>query len=396
MDETKVKDEKKDKKRVSLQFILLLGIVSLFGDITYEGARSVAGPYLASLGASALAVGFVGGIGEFLGYALRLVSGFVADRTKAYWPLTIIGYGLLCAIPLMATANNWALAALFLILERAGKGIRAPARDAILSHATKQVGRGLGFGIHEAVDQIGAFIGPLLFSAAAFYKGGYREGFIILSIPAILCLVTLFIGRVKVPAPVEMEEGDSQERSEADGGLPRAFWVYGLFSFLAVAGLVNFQIISFHLKVQSVISDAQIPLLYAFAMGMDALCGLLFGRIYDKVGLISLAAVPLLTIPIPITALSFSPYLAIISMVLWGAVMGVHETIMRAAVADITSISKRGRAYGIFNTFYGGAFLAGSAATGWLYEYSLTAIVLFTLVLEGAALIIILRWRKDL
>ena len=183
-DETKVKNEKKEKKkRVALQFIFLLGIVSLFGDITYEGARSVAGPYLPSLGASALAVGLVGGIGEFLGYALRLVSGFIADRTKAYWPLTIIGYGLLCAIPLMAITNNWALAALFLILERAGKGIRAPARDAILSHATKQVGRGLGFGIHEAIDQIGAVIGPLIFSAVAFSRGGYREGFMILSIP---------------------------------------------------------------------------------------------------------------------------------------------------------------------------------------------------------------------
>jgi MFS family permease len=384
------------KKRIALQFIFLLGIVSLFGDITYEGARSIAGPYLGTLGASAAAIGIVAGLGEFLGYVLRLASGYVADRAKAYWPLTILGYGMLCAIPLMAFAGQWHLAALLLILERMGKGIRAPARDAILSHATKQVGRGLGFGIHEAVDQIGAVIGPLIFSAVALLTGGYREGFFILWIPALLCMATLLLGRAKVPAPVQLEasEEEVQNQCETDRKLPKIFWLYGLFAFLSVAGFANFQIISYHFKLHSVVSDTQIPLLYAIAMGIDAVVGLLIGRMYDRVGLSCLAAVPLLTLPIPFLAFAHSYSFAVLSVVLWGAVMGIHETVMRAAIADLTGIEKRATAYGLFNTIYGGAWFLGGAVTGLLYDYSILSLFLFTLVMEAVSVLVFLRMKN--
>jgi MFS family permease len=384
------------KKKIALQFIFLLGIVSLFGDITYEGARSIAGPYLGMLGASAAAVGLVAGLGEFLGYVLRLASGYVADRAKAYWPLTILGYGLLCAIPLMAFAGQWHLAALLLILERMGKGIRAPARDAILSHATKQVGRGLGFGIHEAVDQIGAVIGPLIFSAVALVTGEYREGFLILWIPALLCMATLLLGRARVPSPVQLEasEEEVKDRCETENKLPKIFWLYGLFAFLSVAGFANFQIISYHFKLHSVVSDTQIPLLYAIAMGIDAAVGLLIGRMYDRVGLLCLAGVPLLTLPIPFLAFTHSYSLAVMSMILWGAVMGIHETVMRAAIADLTGIEKRGTAYGLFNTIYGGAWFLGGAVMGLLYDYSILSLFLFTLVIEGVSILVFLRMRN--
>jgi len=386
------------KKKIALQFILLLGIVSLFGDITYEGARSIAGPYLGMLGASAAAIGLVAGLGEFLGYALRLASGFIADRAKAYWPLTILGYGLLCAIPLMAFAGQWHLAALLLILERMGKGIRAPARDAILSHATKQVGRGLGFGIHEAVDQIGAVIGPLIFSAVALYTGSYREGFIILWIPALLCMATLLLGRAKVPSPVELESSaeEVQNQYKPEKKFPKIFWLYGLFAFLSVAGFANFQIISYHFKLHSVVSDTQIPLLYAIAMGIDAVVGLLIGRIYDRVGLLCLAAVPLLTLPIPFLAFTHSYSFAVISVILWGAVMGIHETVMRAAIADLTGIEKRGTAYGIFNTIYGGAWFLGGTVMGLLYDYSILTLFVFTLVMEGISVMLFFSMKKGL
>jgi len=386
------------RKRIALQFILLLGVVSLFGDITYEGARSIAGPYLGMLGASAAVVGLVAGLGEFLGYVLRLASGIIADRAKAYWPLTIVGYGLLCAIPLMAFAGQWHVAALLLILERVGKGIRAPARDAILSHATKQVGRGLGFGIHEAVDQIGAIIGPLIFSAAAFYTGGYRQGFVILWIPALLCMIVLLVGKAKVPSPVALETIQEEVQEELDRGkrLPKVFWLYGLFVFLSVAGFANFQIISYHFKLHSVISDSQIPLFYAIAMGTDAVAGLLIGRIYDKVGLLSLAALPLLTLPVPFLAFTQSYFLAVISVVLWGAVMGMHETIMRASIADLTRIERRGTAFGIFNTIYGGAWFLGGAVMGLLYDFSLPLLLLFTVVMEVLAGGLFLIMKKEI
>lgn len=292
---------RKDQKKIAFQFIFLMGVVSLFGDITYEGVRSIAGPFLSGLGASAAMVGLVAGIGEFVGYALRLASGYFSDRTKAYWPVTILGYGLLCFIPLLAFADYWQVAALLIISERIGKGIRTPARDAILSHATKQVGRGLGFGIHEAMDQIGAIIGPLIFSAVFFLKGGYRQGFTILWIPALLCVATLLAARIRVPSPVDLEANGKIEEKGRNRNvrLPLTFWFYGLFISFSTAGFASFQIISYHFKALGVVSDSQIPIFYAIAMGVDALVGFIIGKTYDKVGLASLMTIPLLTIPFP-------------------------------------------------------------------------------------------------
>jgi len=363
-------------------FIILLGIVSLFGDVTYEGARSVAGPYLATLGASASIVGLVAGIGEFVGYALRLASGYLVDRTKAYWPLTFIGYGLLLSIPLLAFAGYWQLAAVLIILERMGKAIRSPARDTMLSYATKEVGRGWGFAVHEALDQIGAVIGPIVFSLVFLFHGGYREGFTLLWIPALLTLAVLAIARKKVPSPQKLEAPGETSRQNIKDKLPRVFWFYTVFTLFSVAGFANFQLISYHLKVQAIVPDAQIPIIYAIAMGVDALAALLVGKTYDRIGLISLLAVPLLTLPIPFLAFSHSYSLVLISIVLWGAVMGIQETIMRAAIADLTPVERRGFAYGIFNTAYGAGWFVGGALMGLLYELSINHLILFAVVME--------------
>lgn len=387
-----------NQKRTAYHFIILLGIVSLFGDITYEGARSVTGPYLAVLGASAGIVGFVSGVGEFLGYSLRLVSGYFADRTKAYWPITIIGYALLISVPLLAFAGYWQFAAFLIILERIGKAIRTPARDAMLSHATLQVGRGWGFALHEAIDQIGAIIGPLIFSAVFLFKGGYQEAFTILWIPALLTLAILVVARIKVPSPERLET--FSERTEQDikekSRLPKVFWFYALFIFLSVAGFANFQLISYHFKVQSIVSDIQIPIFYAIAMGVDALVALIIGKTYDKIGLKSLITIPLLTLPIPFFAFSHSYSLAVISVVLWGAVMGIHETIMRAAIADLTPVERRGFAYGIFNTVYGAAWFFGSTIMGLLYDISISYLIFFVILMEVLSLSVFFLFKKGI
>lgn len=365
-----------------MYFIILLGIVSLFGDVTYEGARSITGPYLATLGASASVVGLVAGIGEFVGYALRLASGYLVDRTKAYWLLTFIGYGLLLSIPLLAFAGYWQLAAVLIILERMGKAIRSPARDTMLSYATKEVGRGWGFAVHEALDQVGAAIGPIAFSLVLLFHGGYREGFTLLWIPALLTLAVLAIARKKVPSPQKLEAPGETSKQNDKGKLPRVFWFYTVFTLLSVAGFANFQLISYHLKVQAIVPDAQIPIIYAIAMGVDALAALLVGKTYDRIGLISLLAVPLLTLPIPFLAFSHSYSLVLIGMVLWGVVMGIQETIMRAAIADLTPVERRGFAYGIFNTAYGAGWFLGGALMGLLYELSINYIILFVVIME--------------
>jgi MFS-type transporter involved in bile tolerance (Atg22 family) len=170
----------------ALKFVILLGVVSLFADMTYEGARSAVGPFLGMLGASALVVGLVSGGGELVGYTLRLWSGRLADRTRQYWVITFVGYAVnLLAVPLLAFAGNWQMAALLVVLERAGKALRTPARDAMLSYATKSTGRGWGFGLHEALDQIGATVGPLVLTVVIAQSGDYRRGFLTLIIPAI-------------------------------------------------------------------------------------------------------------------------------------------------------------------------------------------------------------------
>jgi len=374
-----------------------MGVVSLFGDITYEGARSITGPYMAMLGATAGIVGMVAGIGEFSGYALRLLSGYFADRTRAYWPLTILGYGLILAIPLMALANNWQAAAVLVILERMGKAIRSPARDAILSHATKQVGRGWGFGIHEAMDQIGAIAGPLIFTAVIIFKGNYRTGFNILWVPAFLTLAMVIAAWMKVPSPEKLEQPDAAAISAPDGSrLPKVFWLYAVFIFLSVGGFAHFQIISYHLKIRAVVSDAQIPLFYAIAMGVDGVVALIIGKAYDKIGLKTLISIPLLTMLIPFFAFSYSYGFALFGIILWGAVMGIHETVMRAAIADLIPIARRGSAYGIFNTVYGVSFLVGSAVMGFLYDKAPGAISGFVVLLEVVSVPILFAVLKEL
>jgi len=384
-------------KRLSYQFIILMGIVSLFGDVTYEGARAITGPYLALLGASAAMVGLVSGLGEFLGYALRLVTGYFADRTRAYWPLTFLGYALIISIPLLAYTNQWQAAALLIVLERMGKAIRSPARDAILSHATKQVGRGWGFGIHEALDQIGAVAGPLIFTVVFLSKGTYAEGFKILWIPVVLMMVFLVLNWLRVPEPAKLEEDPSAEgkKTPTPTSLSRVFWWYTFFILLAVGGFASFQIVSYHLKIHNVVSDATIPLLYAIAMGVDAVVALIIGKTYDKIGLRSLIVVPVLTALIPFFAFTRQLWLVVVGVVLWGAVMGVHETIMRAAIADLTPMEKRGFAYGIFNTAYGTSFLVGGIVMGILYEVSIPALIGVAVGLQALSLPVFFILRKQ-
>jgi len=376
------------KRKKALQFIILMGVASLFGDITYEGARSVTGPYLALLGASAVMVGFATGLGEFLGYALRLVSGYLADKTKAYWSLTFIGYGMILAIPFLAFTHHWQMAIFLIIIERTGKAIRSPARDAILSYATKQVGRGWGFAIHEAMDQVGAIIGPLIFSLVFLLKKGYREGFGLLWIPALLVLVTLYFARREVPVPHVLEEPEPGEKERAPK-LSQNVWWYIIFTACCVGGFVGFPLISYHFKVKSIISDVQIPFLYALAMAVDGLAALAVGKLYDKVGLKVLLAAPLLTALIPFFIFLNSYSFVVAGVVLWGIVMGIHETILRAAVADMTPLEKRGVAYGIFNTVYGLCLFLGNAFIGYLYGYDFTLITVYIVASEFWALVVL-------
>jgi len=383
------------KNSLAFRLILLMGIVSLFGDIIYEGARSITGPYLLFLGASAFAVAFVAGFGEFIGYAARLVSGYFADRTQSYWIFVITGYLLIGAIPLLVFADSWEVAAVLIIIERLGKGIRSPAKDTILSHASRQVGRGWGFGIHEALDQIGAVLGPLIFAASIAVSGGYKEGFALLALPFVLLIAALIVAYRNVPDPVLLEASGTDEKTVESDQLPRLMLPYGTFTVLTMAGFAVFPLIAYHFSAASVVPDAQIPLFYAIAMAADAFFALVIGRLYDRHGISVLVVVPLVNIPVALLVFSGGYYFALTGAILWGLSMGAQETILRAALADLTSIKKRGTAYGIFNTLYGTAWFAGSLVLGWLYAMNLQALILFSVLMQLAALGAFVWLRKS-
>lgn len=253
----------------ALKFVVLVGVVSLFADMTYEGAGSITGPFLGLLGASGTVVGIVAGFGELIGYGLRLVSGYVSDRTGRYWAVTLLGYALnMLAVPLLALAGRWEMAALLMIAERMGKAVRTPARDAMLSHATRQIGRGWGFGLHEALDQIGAVVGPLLVAAVLYAAGSHRTAFGALMAPALLALGVLGRARLLYPRPEEFEAGLPRLKA---AGFPRRFWVYLAAVALVAAGYVDFPLIAYHFKSAATVPDDWTPLVYALPMGVDAL-----------------------------------------------------------------------------------------------------------------------------
>ncbi|HET7569822.1 MAG TPA: MFS transporter [Gammaproteobacteria bacterium] len=378
--------------RSAIGFVVFIGLVSLFADMTYEGARSINGPFLATLGASATVVGFVAGFGELAGYAIRYASGVLCDRTGRYWPVVFVGYGInLLAVPALALAGHWPLAAALMILERVGKGIRKPASDAMLSHATQQMGRGWGFGLHEAMDQLGATVGPLIVSAVLYYRHGFAESYGVLLIPAVLALIVLFTASRFYPRPRDLEV--SLPRPNAQSAA-RAYWLYLAAAALVALGFADFSLIAYHFQKANLMPEAWIPVLFAIAMAVDGVAALFFGRLFDRVGLPLLAA-------ITAVAWLFAPlvflggfYAAVAGMVLWGVGMSAQESIMRAAIADMAPPERRGSAYGLFNTGFGIAWFCGSFLMGFLYDQSIVALVAFSALMQIAAVPLFLRLKN--
>lgn len=380
-------------RRAALSFIVLLGVVSLFADMTYEGARSITGPYLAVLGATGAVVGIVAGFGELVGYGLRLLSGYLSDRTGRYWAFTLAGYAInLLAVPLLALVGNWPLAAMLMMAERAGKAIRTPARDAMLSHAAGEVGRGWGFGLHEALDQIGAILGPLIVAAVLYRRGSYGTSFAVLLLPALLALSVLFVARQRYPRPQEMETAAALETR----GFSRQFWIYILGAGLLAAGFADFPLIAFHFERTTMVSDSWIPIFYAVAMGVDALAALLLGWLFDRAGLLVLIGSTLLAALFAPLVFTGGFYVALAGMILWGVGMAAQESVLRAAVAGMTPAIRRGTAFGLFNTGYGVAWFVGSAMMGLLYDRSIYALVIFAVTVQiTAAIVFILLYRGE-
>ncbi len=373
----------------ALKFIVLMGIVSLFADMTYEGARSITGPYLAVLGASGTTVGVVAGFGEFIGYGLRLVSGYISDRTGRYWTLTILGYAVnLLAVPMLALAGRWEVAAFLIVIERMGKAIRTPARDAMLSHATDKIGRGWGFGLHEAMDQVGAVLGPVIVAAFLYLNGGYRAGFAFLLVPALMAMAVLLVSRFLYPHPRDFEA--RTPKFEA-AGIQRVFWLYLAGAGFIAAGYADFPLIAYHFEKMSVANENWIPVFYAVAMGVDAISALIFGRLFDRIGVSVLVISSLISMLFAPLVFLGGFYYALSGMVLWGIGMGAQESVMRAAIAEMVPADRRGSAYGIFNTGFGVSWFLGSALMGMLYDMSIPALIAFSMSIQLLSIPLLLK-----
>ena len=390
----------------AVSIILLFGVISMFGDVIYETARSSNSQYLQMLGISAAKVGFVFGLGEFLGYFLRILSGMLSDKHGNHWIFLFLGYGLLLVVPLIGLTTQWNFIILFILLERIGKALRSPAKDTILSEvADQQVGVGFAFGLQEALDQIGAFAGPLIFTAIFYFTGKngiaeYQLGYQLLIIPyiALMFLLYLVFRRVKSRQilPAHREQGAEEKTNPI-------FWVYMAFTFFCTMGFVNFSTVGYHLKTTGLMSDGNIVLIYSMAMAVDAVTALVVGRAYDKRkkssgeksgGLLILVVLPIFSLLQPFFSLSHSVPLLCIGLLLFGIIMGMHETVMRSAIADVTPFHKRGIAYGIFNAAYGLALFIGASLMGFFYDLQqLPILYLFTILCEIAALIFYAKLR---
>ena len=369
----------------SLRFVLLFGVVNLFADMTYEGARSIIGIYMAQLGASAFATSAVAGFGEFLGYALRLVSGRWADRSRLYWPTTLVGYVVqMVAVPTLGLVGSWPHAAVLIVSERIGRATRTPPRDVMLSEAGEHMGRGWAFGVNEALDQCGALIGPLLIAAILFWYRDAHPAFFLLGLPAVITLALVFGLRAGFP-----EAGLSSPKVAAadDHHYPRAFWWYlGAVSLVAF-GFADYALIAYHFTKAQVVPHPWIPIFYALAMGAGGLGSLALGKLFDRHGLIVLVPLTLITAIYAPLAFSGNFALTLGGALLWGIGLGAHESVMQAAVAQMIPQQRLGAAYGFFGAAFGVAWFAGSAVMGALYGLSIQAAVVMAVFAQLLAIV---------
>ena len=367
-----------------MKLIILLGVVSFFTDIAYEGARSIIGPFFAMLGASGAIVGTFAGLAEFAGYGIRLISGWMSDRLKNYWLLTAIGYiSNLIVVPLFALAGSWQTAALLLVLERAGKALRTPSRDAMLSYASKQTGRGWGFGLHEAFDRCGGLLGPFIMFGILSTGPHFKMAFALLAIPAVFALATLYATYRQFPHP---EVAEPSKESFSFKNFSKPFWIFIAAASLVGAGTLDFALVSYHLQKQTIASTAHIPLFYMGAIAVSALFALIGGKWFDKAPKPALYFGIILGSISPLFLFLGNQTEVWVGIICWGIALGAQNALFRSMLAHLIPPQQRSTGYGIFGVIFGLAWFLGSALIGVLYDITIAFSAMASLVLKLLAL----------
>ena len=377
----------------AMVFILMFSVVSLFSDMTHESASSIRGAFLALLGASATVIGFVSGLGELVGYGMRYVFGRLTDRTHRYWPMIVVGYVLdIIAVPALALVgeHGWVAACALLIVQRMGKAIKKPAKDTVLSFAASQEGAGKSFAIQEMLDQIGAFLGPLLLYVIMLFKtdgsdyNRYTFCFAMLAIPGALTLVLLWLTRRRFPNPEKFEPTPTVMVPFKMKG---RFVLYIAGISLCAFGFIDYSLVLMHVSRLHLFSVSTLPLLYAGAMLIDAFSALFFGYLFDRWKSLALVASTLLSCTYALFIFGISTQWAIVvGVALWGIGMGAQESILKAAVTTLVPKQSRATGYGVFECSFGIFWFLGSWLLGALYDYSRTAMIVVSIVAQLAAI----------
>jgi MFS family permease len=379
-------------KSPAFTFVLIMGAVNFFGDVTYEGGGSINGQYLGSLGATAAIVSIAAGGGEFLGYALRSVAGYIADKTGRYWFVTFVGYVInALAVPAMALATGWQLAVVFVLLERTGRAIRKPTVEAMLSYTTGALGKGWVYGLNTALDEAGATLGPLVVAFVLFRGGSYRFAYALLLVSALLTLGSLVIARINFPLPARLEQGKTAQKT----GFGRAYWLYMVAGAFFAAGLMSYELVSFHVQQMKVLSGPwMIPVILAFATFCGVIASLVIGRLYDRAGIsVVIGAVLLSALFTPLAfAGNFVALLA--ALPLLGLAYATQDTLLKALIAGVLPEGQRNTAFGLFYIGYGIGWLIGSIAMGLLYDRSQTALIVFVVTAQLVSVPLFLAARR--
>lgn len=375
-------------------------MVSLLADLVYEGARSVTGPLLASLGSSAALVGVVTGAGEAAALVLRLFFGTGADRTGHHWRLTLVGYGLTAvSVPLLAVTPfiggaGLGVACLLILAERTGKAVRSPSKSALLAAAASGVGRGRGFGVHKALDQIGAFAGPLLVAGIIALTARIWPAMAVLAIPGAAAMVLLLVVRAHLSGGTASPAASGRSRGwiaqNMGRGLPPTFFLFAASAGAATAGLVSYGLIGFHLAADGIVPSGAVPAIYALGMAAAGAAALVTGWAYDRRGARILIGLPFLVSIVPALVFSSALGAVLVGVTIWGFAAGLQDSTVKALVADLVPSGRLAGAYGVFAAIQGSAAIIGGAAAGYLYPRSLTLLVVLVVAAQAAGLVLLL------
>lgn len=380
--ESSVPSESPERKKFGRRNFLLVSFTSLFTDISTEMMYPLIPGFIRSLGASNVLVGLIEGIAEATAALAKAAFGWLSDRIRHRKLFIFLGYGLSAlSKPLMGFAGSWFQVLALRFVERLGKGVRTPARDALIAQSVSKKRRGLGFGFHRAADSIGAATGPLLAMLLLYFShNNVRLVFYLSIIPALvgLCLV-IFIREVKTLS-------QSVAEARRQGGLnPRFIWFTAVIVIFTLGNSSNAFLL---LRAQdSRIALELMPLLWAVYNLVSAITSPLAGWVSDHIG----RKQTILASFFVYSGVYFLFGFALSSVSVWflfagyGLYLGLSKGVFRAFIADLVPQERRATAYGIFETAIGVALLPASLLFGFLWD-SFSAQIAFSV---GAALSLI-------